>query len=296
SRTVLRPERRASMIDHFFVRPPVRDRIRANPLGTWIPDYMAYLDARGHPRSTIRRNVLVVEHFGVWLASEHIAHEDVTRPTIRSFLPEHLPVCRCPTPAPTSPRQARAALGHLLRLPGGPFRPTRPAATPTPAEAFLGLYREHLRARCGLAESTCSYRLRYARGFLRSRFGDGPLSWAALRPEDLMTFTAAYAARCRPGSAQVAACSLRSLLRFLKLPGHCTPALVAAVPHIPSWSLARLPCTMSEDQLRQFLNGFDRATPTGRRDYAMARCQVDLGLRASEVIALRLEDLVDRQI
>src|SRR3954449_11797451 len=48
---------------------------------------------------------------------------------------------------------------------------------------------------------------------------------------------------------------------------------------------------MSEDQLRRFLSGFDRTTPTGRRDYAMARCQVDLGLRASEVIALHLEDL-----
>ena len=72
------------MIDHFFVRPRVRDRIRANPLGAWIPNYIAYLDARGHPRSTIRRNVLVVEHFGVWLAFEQIAHQDVTRSTIRS--------------------------------------------------------------------------------------------------------------------------------------------------------------------------------------------------------------------
>lgn len=48
---------------------------------------------------------------------------------------------------------------------------------------------------------------------------------------------------------------------------------------------------MSEDQLRRFLSGFDQTTPTGRRDYAMARCQVDLGLRAGEVIALHLEDL-----
>ena len=254
---------------------------------------MAYLDARGHPRSTIRRNVRVVEHFGVWLASKRISPEDVTRVTIRSFLHEHLPDCRCPTPAPTYPRQARAALGHLLRPPpSSPFSERRcPASPPTPVEAILELYREHLRTSCGLAESTCSYRLRYARGFLRGKFGDGPVSWAALRPEDLMTFIAAYAARCRPGSAQVAACSLRSLLRFLQLHGHGSPALVAAVPHIPRWSLDHLPRTMSEDQLRRFLSGFDQATPTGRRDYAMARCQVDLGLRASEVIALRLEDL-----
>src|SRR3954454_11670649 len=244
------------MIDHFFVRPRVRDRIRANPLGAWIPDYMAYLDARGHPRSTIRRNVLVVEHFGVWLASEHIALEDVTRTTIRLFLHEHLPDCRCPSPAPTYPRQVRAALGHLLRLPGGPLQRPRPASPPTPVEVFLELYRGHLRTDCGLAESTCSYRLRYARGFLSGRFGDGPVNWAALLPEDPMTFTAAYAARCRPGSAQVAASSLRSLLRFLQIHGHCTPAVVAAVPHIPRWRLDPPPKPMSEDQLRRFLDGF----------------------------------------
>jgi hypothetical protein len=122
----------------------------------------------------------------------------VTRTTIRSFLREHLPDCRCPTPAPTYPRQVRAALGHLLRLPGGPLQRSGSAAPPTPVEAFLELYREHLRTVCGLADSTCSYRLRYARDFLRGRFGDGPMSWAALRPEDLMTFIAAYAAPAAP--------------------------------------------------------------------------------------------------
>jgi integrase/recombinase XerD len=279
------------MLDHLFLRPRVRDRIRANPLGAWLPNYIADLDARGHPRSTIQRCVRAVEHFGIRLDSRHIAPEDVTRTTIRSFLHDHLPTCHCPTPAPTYPRQVRAALGHLLRLPGGPLQRPRPTSPPTPVEAILELYRGHLRNSCGLAESTCSYRLRYARGFLRSKFGDGPVNWGALRPEDLMAFTAEYAARCRPGSAQVAASSLRSLLRFLQLHGYCAPALVAAVPHIPRWPLDHLPKTMSEDQLRRFLDGFDRSTPTGLRDYAMARCQVDLGPRASEVLALHLEDL-----
>src|SRR5512135_3350617 len=110
-----------------------------------------------------------------------------------------------------------------------------------------------------------------------------------------MTFTAEYAARCRPGSARVAADSLRGLLRFLQLQGHCGPALVAAVPHIPQWQLDHLPRTMTDEQLRRFLGRFDRSTATGRRDYAMALCQVDLGLRVSEVAALCLEDLDWRQ-
>src|SRR5262245_51547961 len=125
------------MLDHFFLRPSVLDRIRANPLAAWLPSYVAHLDARGHPRSTVRRSVRAIEHFGTWLTSQRIALEDVTRGTIRSFLHEHLPACHCPTPAPTHLREVSAALGHLLRVAGGPLQRPRPAAPPTPVEAIL---------------------------------------------------------------------------------------------------------------------------------------------------------------
>ena len=100
---------------------------------TWIELYVAYLDARGHPPGIIQQYVQAVEHFGAWLASEHIALEAVTRATIDSFLHDHLPRCQCPTPAPTCLYQVRAALAHLPHVPGGrlssassPHRPRHP--------------------------------------------------------------------------------------------------------------------------------------------------------------------------
>jgi site-specific recombinase XerD len=48
---------------------------------------------------------------------------------------------------------------------------------------------------------------------------------------------------------------------------------------------------MTDSQLQAFLKTFDRSTPTGRRDYAMALCMADLGLRVGEVAALTLGDL-----
>ena len=65
------------MLDHVFCRPSVRDRIRANPLGKWVPEYIAYLIARGHPPHLIQEYVRSVEHFGCWLASEHLAIEEL---------------------------------------------------------------------------------------------------------------------------------------------------------------------------------------------------------------------------
>jgi len=279
------------MLDQFFRRPRVRTRLRANILGSWIEAYVEYLDQRGHPPSTIQQYVQGVEHFGVWLASEQITIENVTRATIDSFLHDHLPICRCPTPAPACLNQVRAALAHLLRVPNGRPPRSQPPSPLTPVDVTLGHYRSYLRDTCGLAESTCSYRIRYAREFLQGKYGNGPVGWGLLRPQDLMAFTAGYADRCRPRSAQVAASSLRSLLRFLQLQGDCEPALVAAVPTIPSRQLDHLPRTMTDEQLRRFLACFDQSTPTGRRDYAMALCQVDLGLRVSEVSMLHLADI-----
>jgi site-specific recombinase XerD len=279
------------MLDQLFRRPRVRDRVRVNLLGDWIELYVSYLHARGHPPGVIQQYAQAVEHLGAWLRSEHIALDAVTRATIDSFLHDHLPRCQCPIPAATCLYQVRAALAHLPHVPGVVLSSPEPASARDPVDVAVEHYVRYLRDICGLAESTCTYRARYALEFLRAKFADGPMRWEAIRPEDLMAFTAGYAARCRPQSARVASGSLRSLLRFLQLRGECGPALVAAVPHLPGWRLDHLPRTMTDEQLRMFLTRFDRSTPTGRRDYAMALCQVDLGLRVSEVSALRLEDL-----
>jgi integrase len=89
----------------------------------------------------------------------------------------------------------------------------------------------------------------------------------------------------------VIASSLRSYLRFLRLEGRCPDGLEEAVPRVAQWRLSTLPAHLDEDELRRFLASFDRRTPRGRRDLAMALCMSTLGLRAAEVAAMRLRDV-----
>ena len=64
--------------------------------------------------------------------------------------------------------------------------------------------------------------IRYAREFLGGKFGEGPIDWADLCPADPIAFVDGYAARCRPGTAQVVATSLRSSpLRLLQSTARC---------------------------------------------------------------------------
>ena len=114
--------------------------------GLGSPTYIAYLDARGHPRSTIRRirpRRRALRRLARLRAHRPRGRDPGDHPTRSSTI-------ICPTAAaPPRPRptrdQVRAALAHLLRLPGGPLQRPRPASPPTPVEAFLELYRGHLR-------------------------------------------------------------------------------------------------------------------------------------------------------
>lgn len=149
----------------------------------------------------------------------------------------------------------------------------------------------HMQGTCGFAEATCRSRARYVRQFLERQYDSGPVDLNNLCRDDLVNFVTGQARGRNRGSVQVVTSSLRSYLRYLQLRGICGAQLVAAVPTISRWRLARLPRAMTEEQLRVFLSSFERSTAIGRRNYAMALLMSTLGLRASEVALLQLDDL-----
>jgi integrase len=57
------------------------------------------------------------------------------------------------------------------------------------------------------------------------------------------------------------------------------------------WKLATLPTYLSAAQVQKALDGCDRATAMGRRDYAILMMLAKLGLRADEVATLTLDDI-----
>jgi site-specific recombinase XerD len=280
------------MLDQVISCPRARSRLRAGPLGVLLDEYAAQLHARGYSRASIYNNVRAVGHFSAWLHAQALTLTAVNEQLIHSFLHEHLAKCDCPAPAPTDLSAVRPGLRYLLRLLRGWGRPdTMPEAVTDPISAVLEAFRIHLRQTCGVAEATARARAYFTRKFLEGKFGQGALDWVALQPADVIAFVVGYARRWRPGSVGVVANSLRAFLRYLQVQGWCAPALVVAVPRLPQRGLSHLPRTLTDEQLVAFLTAFDCSTAVGRRDYALALCQVDLGLRAGEVAGLCLEDL-----
>lgn len=86
-------------------------------------------------------------------------------------------------------------------------------------------------------------------------------------------------------------CALRAFLRYLHGKGLNPLALAGCVPSIRSWKLASLPTYLSAAQVRTVLDGCNRATALGRRDYAVLMLLAKLGMRAGEVATLVLDDI-----
>jgi site-specific recombinase XerD len=160
---------------------------------------------------------------------------------------------------------------------------------PSAAAALCQDYLAHLQTQQGLsAHSIAAYSLS-ARGFI-----------AAMRlPEDAPDVDASAIRRYVVDASQqhavatvkLCAAGLRSFLRFCFLRGVIASDLSPAVPSIGRWQRKPMPAVLTDAAIECVLAAADRSCARGLRDFAVLQLLARLGLRASEVIALRLEDL-----
>jgi site-specific recombinase XerD len=80
-------------------------------------------------------------------------------------------------------------------------------------------------------------------------------------------------------------------LRFLIAEGQCTVGLDAAIPTVAHWRLASLPRHLSPKDVERLIASCDRASDVGRRDRAILLLLARLGLRAGDIVHLRLSDI-----
>ena len=272
------------MFDVYYC-PRAVGRFQKGRDATVLSGFLDFLHRRGHARNTVQQYVRAAELFLRWLRRRRMPLASVDETTVRQFA--------CRRRSAQKPRHsAHAALRHLLRhLKREGRMPARTAAPMSALERLVAEYDAHLDKACGLSAATRRYRRRYAREFMQFVFGSGRMDWRRTRPHHVHDFIARYGVDGRIAAAQVAAVSLRSFLRWLQFRGRVTARLIAAIPRFRRWRLTSLPTVMSQVQLRSFLASFNSSRPSGRRDYAMALCMVDLGLRVAEVAGLQIDDL-----
>jgi integrase/recombinase XerD len=268
-----------------------RDWLRDSVLQSNAKAYATYLAEHGYADNTVRHYLNSVGHFSNWLTREEVDLGDIDDALVHHFLTKHLKTCDCSAPCQRSPESVRPALGHLLQvLRSEGCIPRRASSNISAIQEELNGFDKYLDRVCGLAPTTRTNRLHYVRAFLRNRFGHRPIEFTRLKPSDVLQFVFQHSQEGQLGAVKVICSSLRSYLRFRALGGDRTETLIAVVPTVAQWRLASVPKTLMRGEIKHFLRAFDCTTAGGQRDYAMARCLVDLGLRAKEVTRIQLED------
>jgi len=210
-----------------FVR---RDWLGDSALDVVVPPYIDYLRAQRYADGTIRDLLSALAHFAHWTTVQDIGLSNFNEAVFDRFLRIHLPHCRCPAPCCHGAKRSQSALKHLLRIlrQEGLVRARR--TWPTPAAVEADRFAQHLIDTCGLALSTSRQRAKYAREFLESNFGKGPIKFSRLKPNDIDRYFAGNARRWSVRSLGVIRDCLASYCRFRAFLGDHPQSLRAALP------------------------------------------------------------------
>jgi site-specific recombinase XerD len=167
---------------------------------------------------------------------------------------------------------------------------TAPCST-TPVEQCVEGFERYLRDERVLTRATIINYLPFIRCLLGERFADRRVELGALCACDIAGFVRRQASQMRGKRAKLMTAALRSFLHYARYRGDITADLAAAVPVVAGWSMSSIPRAIPADEVRKLLARVSRRTAMGRRDYAILLLLARLGLRASEVAFLDLDDM-----
>ena len=159
--------------------------------------------------------------------------------------------------------------------------------TSAPTNSRVDEYVRWLHQHVGLAESTIR---RYGDEIARllPALGENAASYNASHVRNVMIAESKGRSR---GDNQKITTVLRSYLRFLVAQGVCRPGIDQAVPTIPQWRLSSLPRYLPGEQIERIIEACDLTTAVGLRDRAILLLLGRIGLRAGDIMNLRLDDI-----
>lgn len=253
----------------------------------YVDGFAADLKSTGYNARTIDDHVRGILHLGWWADAHRVTLSQIDERVVNRFI-QHLSRCRCSGPYRRRCRRvkctARLFLSYLRRQ---GFVSPAPERIHANTSALLSDFHAWMVRYRSVSSSTADKYVSLLRHFVNV-LGEDPKQYQAAQVRTLIL--KCTVSRSRSFARSLAQAS-RALLRFLAVEGRCAMDLTAAVPRIPQWRLSALPRYLQTDEVERVINSCDLSKPLGLRDRAILLLLARLGLRAGEVIALRLDDL-----
>lgn len=254
------------------------------PLGPIADGFASELSGLGYKPAAASRQLCLLADLSEWLEDVGVAPAGLTTEVVAEFLQTRR---RGGQTRFVSPMGIGTLLGYLRGAGVVPGASRRVPAGPT--EQLRERYYRFLVNDRGLAAAVVAQYETGARLFMDFVAGRD-VDLLDVSAHDVSTFVTRHCAQPVKLAPPELASTLRSFLRFLHVEGVTTLPLAQAVPTVASRKDNSLPKALPPGQAGRLLRSCDRRTARGRRDYAILVLLVRLGLRAGEIVALRLED------
>jgi site-specific recombinase XerD len=271
--------------DEYLNRSRIFRRLKNGPHGSYVELYASRLVKIGLSRHGTWRSLNLIGDLTSWLTRIGSMPTELNERVVEQYL-RHRSRKQSIQPGD------RAALRRLLSV----LRETgtiAPAMRPplTPHEQIFEAFSQYLQEERGLATKSIVHHLPFIRLFLREVCPGGASDLGRVSQADVTCYIERHARDQSAASGKSMCWALRSFLRYLHHKGLNSLPLAGCVPSIRRWKLASLPTYLSAMQVQTVLDGCDRATALGRRDYAILMMLAKLGMRAGEVATLTLDDI-----
>lgn len=274
------------MLSEFFESPARIRAFRDGPAGPMFDEFARALSRAGYAEITARRHLRAAEHLVYWAARKSIPVDDLSDQHLDRF-DRHLPRCRCPNYGRSARLDVRCGARMFLRCLQQAGVVKAPMKSTEEDPPLLTAFGQWMRERRGTSEGTLYNYGIHIRELLQ-KLGEEPRNFEA---RSLRKFVMDASEERGLAAAKTRTTALRMFLRFLIAEGQCAVGLDAAIPVLAHWRLAPLPRYLQEDEVERVIASCDPTSPVGQRDRAILLLLARLGLRAGDIVGLRLCDL-----
>lgn len=256
-------------------------------LAEHVRSYAMALHRSGSKSTSLRQRVHAAAHLAHWLDAQGLELEMLDEEVLQRFR-EHFSSCSCDRSRPGVHEHTALGAGRFLRhlRDEGVVAP-RLDACDDPCDELVGAFVDWLERQRGLAAATIGgYRSHVAA--IVDTLGPDPARYDVA---SVRRFILAHLSNYSPCYAKAAGSAFRVFLRFLAVKGQCPPELVDAIPKVANWSLADVPRHLSEEDVEAVIDSAPAQTRGDIRNRAIILLLARLGLRARDILELRLDDL-----
>lgn len=275
------------MLTTYFKSIPTIARYRSGSAGPYLDPFTDWLAKRGYDHDAVRYLLLGADAFGNWVQANDLSLMSLPKGTWNTFC-DHLAEqvrLRGTRGLHTSYWRGAKLFTEFLHVQHGIV--VIGATAPPPHPEMVTAFEHWMQMHRGVKPSTLVTYRRHVIDLL-STLGSQPEQFNASK---LHAFILAYAKHNSRAMARTRVKATRMFLRFLIATGRCQPGLDAAVPTIAEWRLAGLPRYLQPSDVELVLADCTGARSIDIRDRAILLLLTRLGLRASDVAALKLDDI-----